>query len=91
MIDFDTAAWGDPEVDVANFCAHLRLRAAQHGREPLCAEMEDVFLGAYPAPLDRRRLDWYRRATLVRLGCSYALRPRWRHIAPRVLEGALEG
>jgi Ser/Thr protein kinase RdoA (MazF antagonist) len=85
VIDLDTAARGDREIDVANFCAHLRFRALQHGREPLYAELEDAFLGAYPATLDRHRLDWYRRATLVRLACNYALRPRWRHVAPRAL------
>jgi hypothetical protein len=89
VIDLDTAARGDREIDVANFCAHLRFRALQHGREPLYGELEDAFLGAYPETLDRRRLEWYRRATLVRLACNYALRPRWRHVAPRALALAL--
>jgi len=89
VIDLDTTARGDREIDVANFCAQLRFRALQYGRESLYAEMEDAFLGAYPASLDAVRLDWYRRATLVRLACSYVLRPRWRHVVPRTFALAL--
>jgi hypothetical protein len=90
LIDLDTAAWGDHELDVANFSAHLALRAIQHGRREDYRALDAAFLGAYPMRLEVARLDWYRRAALTRLACNYALRPRWRKIVPRLLESVLE-
>jgi hypothetical protein len=88
LLDMDTAASGDPELDIGNFCAHLRLRAIQHDRRELCERLEEAFLGAYPHRFDLHRMEWYRRAALLRLACNYGLRPRWRHIAERVIEAA---
>ena len=91
VLDLDTAAMGDRELDVANFCAHMRLRGLQFDRLDACLGWADAFVAAYPAPLDRHRCDWYRRSTLVRLACNYALRPRWRHIAAELAAAGLEG
>ncbi len=91
LLDMDTAASGDRELDVANFSAHLRLRSIQHGRGDDYRALDSAFTDAYPGRLDSKRLGWYRTTTLVRLACSYALRPQWRDVATSVLELASEG
>jgi aminoglycoside phosphotransferase (APT) family kinase protein len=82
LLDMDTACAGDPEIDFGNFAAHLRLRGLQWGRAPACRDLEVEFLAACPGSIDPVRLDWYRRATLLRLACGYAVRPHWHHLAP---------
>ncbi len=88
FLDMDTACHGDPEIDVGNFCAHLQLRGLQGGTLPRCRDLETGFRCAYPKPLESARVDWYRRAALLRLTCGYMLRPNWRHLAPRLLAEA---
>lgn len=85
LLDLDTACHGDPEIDVGNFCAQLVLRGLQLDRVSACAGYAAAFIDAFPAPLALDRVQWYRRAALLRLACGYALRPRWRRLAPALL------
>jgi hypothetical protein len=90
LLDLDTLCHGDPEIDVANFGAHLTLRGLQwHASPDALAPLAAAFADAYRRQrpdLDRRRVDWYRASTLLRLACLYALRPWWEEITPRLVE-----
>ena len=80
LIDFDTTCFAEPAVDLGNFLAHLTLRRLQGMAIPETAETR--FLQGYRVK-DRhlmRRIDAYRRATLLRLACLYAFRPAWRRL-----------
>lgn len=88
ILDLDTLCLGDPEIDLGNFCAHLWLHARQAGDTGAAAAAEAAFLAAYPAPAHTARVAWYRRASLLRLACIYALRPRWRHLSPSLIAAA---
>jgi hypothetical protein len=86
LLDLDTAA-SDGEIDVANFCAHLVLRALQSPSsawDPIL--LGEAFVEAYRTrrAIARPLLDWYRGSALLRLACLYALRPRWRALAPQL-------
>jgi hypothetical protein len=85
LLDMDTVCRGDPEIDLGNFCAHLRLRGLQWEVHEPCRIWEEVFLAAYPGRVAAERVAWYRSSSLLRLACGYALRPRWRHLAPELL------
>ncbi len=88
LLDLDTACLGDPEIDLGNFCAHLRLRGLQWRQPTRCRALEGSFLSAYPLSVEPTRIDWYRRASLLRLACGYTLRPQWRHLAPQLIAEA---
>ena len=91
LLDMDTAGFGDPELDVANFCVHVWLRGIQHGEQESSGPLQAAFLDAYPFDLDTRRLAWYRSATLLRLAGNYVLRPRWRHVVDDLVAEAERG
>lgn len=90
LLDMDTACVGDAELDIGNFCAHLLLRGVQEGDPERYRRWHDDFVGAYPRGLDASRLMWYQRASLLRLACYYALRPRWLHIAPALISASVD-
>lgn len=88
MLDLDTMATGEPALDVANMLVHFELRALQ-GRcaQQLASRAAAAFLEGYEPGADMAtRIDAYRNATRLRLACLYALRPPWRHLAPKLLE-----
>lgn len=96
LIDADTLALSDPALDVGNFLAHLTLRAKQNpafhvfvknGRRAFTAEyrVKDLSL---PAEEFWRSVRWWEAAALLRLGCLYSLRPRWKNLAIPLLEQA---
>ena len=89
LLDLDTVCLGDPEIDVANFCAHLRLRSLQwHSSGDAAGPLTTRFLGAYRAcrpRTDMHRVRWYLASALLRLACLYSLRPSWQALAPRLL------
>jgi aminoglycoside phosphotransferase (APT) family kinase protein len=90
LLDFDTAARGEPALDVANMLAHLDLRLMQ-GRCALpaaqAASVSAAFVAGYGAsPAVLGRIPVYRAAALLRLACVYSYRPAWRHLAPRLAE-----
>ena len=71
LLDLDTAAMAERELDVANFLTHLqRYRAA--------ASLAQAFVSAYESiaatKLDPRRMDFYRAAAGLRLACVYRCR-----------------
>jgi|GEM_PF-1347468 len=86
LIDMDTTCRGDRELDLGNFCAHLRLRALQWDEHERSAELERMFRDAYPVEARQERLSWYTAATLLRLACNYSLRPRWQKLVEPLLD-----
>jgi len=88
LIDMDGAGRGDPARDVGNFLAHVRLRALQHGHDPAAAAaVQDAFLAGYGGVVPpSARVEWWRAAACLRLAALYSLRPRWRTLAPNLLE-----
>ncbi len=85
LLDLDTLARGDAEIDLGNFTAHLFLRGVQWQRGEAMQDAAATFLAAYPGPIDGVRLHWYRRSTLLRLSCVYALRPNGEAIVQALL------
>jgi aminoglycoside phosphotransferase (APT) family kinase protein len=80
FIDFDAIAKGDPASDIGNFIAHLTLRGLQLKNDP---DYFDPFgkklISAYAGTKNsdfNRMVMIYKSATLLRLACVYALRPR---------------
>ncbi len=89
FIDFDTLAMSDPALDIGNFLAHARLAALQTGTDNAAAEA--AFRNAYgPVAGDgpTARIDIYRRASLMRLGCLYAFTSQWQCLSPTLLAEA---
>ncbi|MDX1643474.1 MAG: hypothetical protein R3244_03845 [Thermoanaerobaculia bacterium] len=87
LLDLDTLARAEPELDVGNFLAHLELPADGH---PV-ARPGERFLDAYldtGAELDGSVLAWHRASSLLRLACVYAFRPDSERRAPHLLERA---
>ena len=87
ILDFDTAAVGEPALDVANIFAHLELRVLQ-GRCSLssASHATDALLEGYdPRSEVLARLPAYRDASRLRLACVYAFRPRWSHLVTEIV------
>ena len=87
LIDVDTLARGERALDVANVLAHLELREAQGLLLPrIRTTGEAAFIeavGVQDIPPDR--IEAYLLATRLRLAGVYAFRPKWRHVARRLL------
>ena len=83
LLDFDLLCRAEPELDPANFLAHLELRRMQHPTvisERDVAACGEAFLDGFGCGYasDRRaRLAFYQAATFARLALVYQLRPRW--------------
>ena len=79
LLDLDTAAMAERELDAGNFLAHLDLFELARRSVPR-AELCETFRVAYERRsarrLDSRRLLWYRACALLRLACVYRFRPR---------------
>lgn len=92
LLDFDLLCRAEPEVDAANFLAHLELRRLQHpdaitARDvAACGEAFLDGLGFGHSPGRRARLAFYQATTFARLALVYHLRPRWQGLV-----GALAG
>ena len=87
VVDFDTAAVGEPALDVANIFAHLELRVLQ-GRCSLisASQATDALLEGYDHRSDvLARLPAYRDASRLRLACVYAFRPRCSHLVTELV------
>ena len=87
ILDFDTAAVGEPALDVANIFAHLELRVLQ-GRCSLrsASHATDALLEGYDSRSKvLARLPAYRDASRLRLACVYAFRPRCRHLVTELV------
>ncbi len=91
LLDLETACRAEPELDVANFLAHLDLRDLQ-GIGAGVAGLGDGFVDEYadlqgrPEPL---RLSFYRASALLRLSFVYALRGgEWAALSTLLFERA---
>ncbi len=86
LLDFDTSAHGEPELDIANMLVHMELRVHQgYWEKARALGAMRRFLAGY-GQCGKARVLIYARATRVRLACLYALRPRWRHIPALLVE-----
>ena len=79
LIDVDTACLADPALDVGNLRAHARLR---HLQGLWTGEQARVVTSEFPSDA---AVEVYERASLVRLACVYAFRPRWAPLVAPVL------
>jgi Ser/Thr protein kinase RdoA (MazF antagonist) len=91
LLDLDTACRAEPELDLGNFLAHLRLRELQ-GVSLDVHLLRDAFLDGYSSSGQphRQRLRFYEASALLRLACVYALRPAWRDLPGSLVEHVLE-
>lgn len=88
LLDFDTAAIGDPALDLANLGVHLDLHRAQGVLSPQLHALATTTVAEVARDLDAtpERLLAYRAATRARLVCVYAFRPQWRPLATKWAE-----
>ncbi len=88
LLDFDTVTTGDPNLDLGNFLAHVRLRRKQYPDQRVTlASAGEAFLASYgDLPSDPEGLAWWQAAALLRLAVVYSLRPHWQHLISRLLE-----
>ena len=92
LIDCDNIAIADPALDYGNFVAHLELRKLQHPEaEDNIEKGRKAFMENYEIPDEGfiARSYWWTAATFLRLAALYALRPRWRSLAPGILDKAV--
>jgi len=90
LVDLETASRAEPELDAANFLAHLELRILQ-GKELGSDGLTERFIGGYTesrSELNEERLLWYRASTLLRLACVYFFRTESRQLTDRLLAEA---
>lgn len=83
LLDVDTACVADPALDIANLRGHALWR---HRQGLWSAARADVVIRGADALADRLTIDdhameVYEQATLLRLGCVYAFRPKWSQTA----------
>ncbi|OGC92049.1 MAG: hypothetical protein A2W25_13750 [candidate division Zixibacteria bacterium RBG_16_53_22] len=93
LLDCDGLTTSDPALDFGNFLAHLKLRARQDSDNAgALADATLAFGSAYDVHDQEfdNRINWWTAASLTRLACLYGLRPRWRHIAPELLNDAAD-
>ena len=83
LLDVDTAAIGDPALDLANLRAHASWRERQRiwGPEHARIAREEIDAAALRGRIPAATLAAYEAGTLARLACVYAFRPRWRDLA----------
>lgn len=81
LLDFDTLAAGEPEIDLANMLAHLELRVLQGTLSRELAELAATeFLEGYgqsSAAAESSRITAYLDASRLRLAILYAFWPKW--------------
>ncbi|MEZ4634388.1 MAG: phosphotransferase [Caldilineaceae bacterium] len=87
LLDLDTLAVGEAELDVANALVHLELRSLQTGRLGCSLNRARAsFLRGYPVErLSPARLQVYADAARLRLACVYAFRPGGVTSSPKLL------
>lgn len=90
LLDLDTAARGEPALDLANLLAHLELRVHQRllRREHARVARTALLDGAAPGEATLARIPAYLRAAQLRLVAVYALRPRWHAAAEAMLRSS---
>lgn len=83
VLDVDTACAADPALDLGNLRAHALWRQRQGVWD--ARETAVVLAAIDAAAIDRPAVAVYQQATLVRLVCVYAFRPKYRDAAMRLL------
>lgn len=88
LLDVDTACRGERELDLGNLSAHAHWRTHQGiwSKSHAEAVLREISRATSTAGLEPARVRAYERATLVRLACVYAFRPRWVGSVGRLLE-----
>lgn len=79
LLDVDTACRGERELDLGNLSAHAHWRVLQGMWTGSHAEavLREIARVTSAVGLEPARVRAYERATIVRLICVYAFRPRW--------------
>ncbi len=95
LIDLDTLTSGPPEIDLANFVAHLHLRSLQGFQVPP-ENWDGLFLDSYSRSASRpdaTLVRFFLAAAFFRLGCRYTFRFHSRQLSEQLLElaGAASG
>ena len=91
LLDFDQMCRAEPELDAANFLAHLALRGLQHPDSTsdkdvhACAKKFLDGLDAYEREGFWERLRFYQATSFARLALVYSLRPDWTFIVSRLV------
>lgn len=88
LLDLDTLAYGERELDVANALVHLELRRLQ-GRcgANVAGKAARAFLSRYGVEsIAGERLAAYADATRLRLACVYSFRPGDIQVVPALVE-----
>lgn len=83
LLDVDTFTTAEAALDLGNLRAHVRLRELQ-GLYTLpqgLVARAHIDSASSSLEVDPIRVDLYERASLLRLRCVYAFRPRWREAA----------
>lgn len=89
LIDFDTACYADPALDMGNFMAHLTLLELQGSKTPENAESDFIYgYGNSASSSLMTRVNNYKRSTLLRLACLYSFWPEWHSIVPQLIKAA---
>ncbi|MGD8199064.1 phosphotransferase [Ornithinimicrobium sp. W1679] len=89
VLDLDTVCLADPVLDPVNLAVHADLRRAQGLWAPASSEVVVGAVGEVLGELGHDGVAASRRAelaTVVRLVCVYAFRPRWRGTVDRWAE-----
>jgi hypothetical protein len=86
LLDLDTATRAEAALDLGNLAAHLQLRRRQGQLSPARERiaLRQVHRAASELGVSRARFDAYRAASLLRIGCVYAYRPRWAALAAQL-------
>lgn len=91
ILDVDTAATGEPALDLANLLAHMELRSIQGIITPETATaVRDILLTlAEKLGIPGHRLAVYQQAARIRIACVYSFRPSATAWLPRWIDHAL--
>ena len=91
LLDFDLMCLADPELDPANFLAHLVLRGLQsHDKDSergvqACGKKFLDGLNAFEREGFWERLRFYQATSFCRLALVYSLRPKWTFTVPALV------
>lgn len=92
LFDFDLMCRAEPELDPANFLAHLALRGLQHHDTIseqdiyICGKKFLEGVNAFEREGFWERLRFYQATSFARLALVYSLRPNWTSIVPGLVK-----
>lgn len=87
LLDFDTAAFAELALDIANLSVHLELRRDQRliSVPAFIAARSSIEGLKHRLGVEPVRVAAYERSTRLRLACVYGFRPAWHQLAARWL------